>query len=666
MQSTCPNGFIEVYNEEKLQARIDEWMDSTYDDIAGNVDKVDMLPVHNGGAADKSYWTTSLDVDGDGKFDLFPSETYCIDIGHYLYSGTKVCYAMLSSFTEDFPVAFTQSGVNTANWPNNGVASILNPQNFRAANFLAQHQFDIGTDCGVGVISGSRDGANTYRITGGDKQRAFWGLMSAGIRNPGDASSGTSQTLCVESLVSKALAFQANNPTWFPSPTGSVFVVLAPITCTDKKWYPIGQVLIGKLPVSSVGGFDCLGLDAPTTPPTGNGLATTTAPPEPPECPPGQQAVLRCRFEGEGCDGFVDPTTDDPTANGATTTAEPADPCIVGSVNCGDRCACASSSPNSGYTCQSEDPAWYVADTETDMQTCCTLEDYFSQRAFQRDLIRFTESSVVSTAPDGMTSVKVTFTGSNQFKPYWTVDLDNNQDTLYTGVGEIQNMETYCIDISNVLSNGVKCNLLSSTMEESITPRAGTGDSDTYINFPENFRALNWLHDTVSLGDNCGLSGALASHQVNGGDLQRATWMLIAKKEIVSVGAYSSYSGSKNECVHALVDRALAKQLEFDAQRHAGLGPWRPSRFSLVLLSPIACTSPLATIPNGQVLVGKYPVAPNDQKRVCADQAPDPCANAFCGQGTCSRGSVVGSLEQYTCTCDPGYVLNHGLFCQKA
>jgi len=262
-----------------------------------------------------------------------------------------------------------------------------------------------------------------------------------------------------------------------------------------------------------------------------------------------------------------------------------------------------------------------------------------------------------------MTSAYVQFTGHGQFAPYWTLKLDNNQDTDYKDVGEIENMETYCIDIVNTMSEGVKCNLLSSSMQDGIRPRAGRGDSDSYVNFPENFRALNWLHDTVSLRDNCGLSAPDASHQVNGGDLQRATWLLIANKDLQSAGAYSSYSGSKDACVRALVARALAQQAQFDSELPGHV--WRPTRFNLVLVSPIGCTS-TDGIPNGQVLVGKYPIAPNADNRICADGAPDPCADARCGRGTCApEGNVVGVLQKYICTCDAGYTLWGGIECKK-
>jgi len=707
---------VEVYNAQKLQAKIDSWMGASVDG-ANVVGKVYMYPVHNGGSPDKSYWTTQLDTDGNGAYDLFPSETFCIDIGHYLSSGKQVCYAMLSTFlpTASFPAAFTQSGVNTLNWPANGVASIIYPENLGVAlNYLGQPQFDIGQNCGVGSIPTTRDGSNPYRITGGDKQRALWGLMSSGIRTPGDASSGISETICVNKLVSTALAFQASNPGWFPPANGNTYVVLAPITCTERKWYPTGQVLVGRVPVRSVGGWDCreLPTPAPTPEPTpaptpeptpeptpfndetttqgpGNGATTTSAPSEclcdPDEartCPANHRLVSSCVNE---CSFTDPPTTTDP-ANGATTTTTEAptpaptpeptpeptpdpDECTTGAISaCGSGCACHDVvSPGRGYTCESTDVAWTpIRKTETDMQTCCKTERYFSQRAFERQLAQFTELSVNPTAPDGMTSALVQFTGSNQFKPYWTLKLDNNQDLDYDDVGEIQNMEAYCVDIVNTLPNGVTCNLLSSTMQDSIRPRAGNGDSDNYLNFPENFRALNWLHDTVSLGDNCGLSSPDASHQVNGGDLQRATWMLIANKNLQSAGAYSSYSGSKDTCVRALVDRALAQQAQFDADFTSTGSVWRPSRFSLVLVSPIPCSTTLAVIPNGQVLVGKYPIAPNDDKRICADGAPDPCANARCGRGTCKpAGDVVGVLEQYICTCDAGYSLWGGIECRK-
>jgi len=142
--------------------------------------------------------------------------------------------------------------------------------------------------------------------------------------------------------------------------------------------------------------------------------------------------------------------------------------------------------------------------------------------------------------------------------------------------------------------------------------------------------------------------------------------MLIANKNIQSVGAYSSYSGSKDACVQALVSRALAQQAQFDADFSSTGHVWRPTRFSLVLVSPIRCSTTLDVVPNGQVLVGKYPIAPNDDKRICADGAPDPCANARCGRGTCKpAGDVVGVLEQYICTCDAGYSLWGGIECRK-
>jgi len=372
------------------------------------------------------------------------------------------------------------------------------------------------------------------------------------------------------------------------------------------------------------------------------------------------------------------PTTNDPgNGNGdiTTTPAPTEDPngCTTGAISaCGSGCTCVDvASPGSGYMCESTDLAWTPARrTETDMQTCCKTERYFSQRAFERQLAQFTELSVNPNAPDGMTTVDVKFTGSGQFKPYWTLKLDNNQDGDYSDRGELQYMETYCIDIVNTLAaSTTTCNLLSSTMQDSIRPRAGTSDPDRLINYPQNFRALNWLHDTVSLGDNCGLSAPDASHQVNGGDLQRATWMLIAKgpnEAMVPAGAYSSYSGSNTACVQALVSRARAAQTQMDADFAATGHVWRPTTWSLVLVSPITCAAPLAEIPNGQVLVGKYPIAPNADKRICADGAPDPCAYALCGRGTCApAGDVVGSLETYICTCDPGYSLYGGFECRK-
>jgi len=281
---------------------------------------------------------------------------------------------------------------------------------------------------------------------------------------------------------------------------------------------------------------------------------------------------------------------------------------------------------------------------------------------------------VKPAAPDGLTTVWLTHNGGASDKPYWSVNLDNNQDTDFTDLGEQRNMETYCIDIVNTVGNGETCNLLSSTMEENIAPRAGYSDADTKINKPQYFPALNYLHDTVKLKDSCGLTGDKASWTVTGGDLQRATWQLISTRgdplgpsvdsgaePMVAAGAFSS-GASDDDCVRSLITRAVKHQN--DNSRDGIV--WRPSNFVLVLVSPITCEAPLAVIPKGQVLVSKYPVIANVDRRECTNGARDPCADAWCGEGLCKLSdantapsySVFGipaSNEKYFCACDTGY-----------
>lgn len=316
------------------------------------------------------------------------------------------------------------------------------------------------------------------------------------------------------------------------------------------------------------------------------------------------------------------------------------DPTVV--ATCGSVCSCVDvPAPGTGYTCASPNPVWVPTTiaSASGGQTCCKTDQIFDEPTFEAEIYRLTYSSVDPATPKGMVDISAQHNGGASDKPYWSVAFDYNQDRTY----EIANVVTYCIDRSNTLGNGRRCALLASSMQPGIVSRAGTGDADRLINNPQNYPAMNYLHDTYDIGQKCGITSN-AAYTITGGDMQRVTWALITGE---ITGAGSSSSGSSNDdCFNKLFTTARTNQQNNPT--------WQPSKWIMVVVSPIECSTG-ATIPNGQVLVSRFPVVPNKSIRTCANAASDPCATSNCGGGTCARQGVVGPAETSTCQCPSGF-----------
>ena len=151
------------------------------------------------------------------------------------------------------------------------------------------------------------------------------------------------------------------------------------------------------------------------------------------------------------------------------------------------------------------------------IDTC--FKGQFDAIALDQELTELSDNGV----NDGVVNIQVTHNRGNPKLPYFTGQIDFDQD----GTGDLTGLDMNCVDLDNRIGSRWYCSLIISSYNPDV------GDLVGIIN-DRNLDMANYVINNFAIGDDLG-----TQQYVTGGDIQRVLWSLIYGI-LTNEGAYSS------------------------------------------------------------------------------------------------------------------------------